>query len=194
VSAQYLEETNGTPVTGTEVSKIREYARSIFIEFDTRGVAPRKWSQMPRSVKDQYVRDMENQWPILRYCEDHWKANQVGSSGYSQWYGYHHMSSDDNNGDTKGPAQKRCKVDDDNTSDRDAISGTGDTDPQAYASDLDANSNIASPSWLEEGIHNEPTTGPGRSTQRPKARPILRDPLYVLKDFVDVANDLRSSF
>jgi hypothetical protein len=194
VSAHYLEDEDGTPVNGMDVSKIREYARSIWIEFETRGVAPKKWSQMPRNVKDEYVSDMEKQWPILRYCDDHWKANQVASSTYSQWYGYHHISSDDDNSETKGPSQKRRKVDDDNTSDRDANSGTGDTDPRAYASDLDANINIASPSWLEEGIHDERTTGPRPSTQRPKARPVLRDPLYVLKFFTDVANDLRSSF
>jgi hypothetical protein len=188
VSAKYLEEHNGMPVTGTKAAKIREYARSIWIDFDARGVAPRKWSHAPRSVQDEYVRDMENQWPILQYCEDHWKVHHLATNSYPQWYKSHHVSKKVDNTETKGPAQKRRKVEDDDTGDR-ASEADSETNTDPDASDSDADNNIASPSWLEEGIREESTSGPSR----PKARP-LRDPLYVLKYFVDVANNPRSSF
>jgi len=186
VSAKYLEQTNGTPIGGRQAADIRAYARSIWIDFDKRNVAPRKWSHAPRSLQDEYVRDMETQWPVLHYCENHWKVQHIATNNYPQWYKNRHMSSKADNTETKGPAQKRRKVEDNDTGDHEA---DPDTDTDHDASDLDEDSNIASPSWLEEGIREESTTGPSR----PKARFILRDPLYVLKLFVDVANDPRSS-
>ena len=29
---------------------------------------------------------MEKKWPVLRYCENHWKVCALATSIYSQWY------------------------------------------------------------------------------------------------------------
>jgi hypothetical protein len=59
VSTKYLEGLDGVPISGMDAAKIREYARSLWSDFDKRGVAPKKWSNAPRSLQDKYVRDME---------------------------------------------------------------------------------------------------------------------------------------
>jgi hypothetical protein len=155
--------------------------RSLWSDFDKRGVAPKKWSNALRSLQDEYVRDMEIRWEVLRFCEDHWKVHQLATSNYPQWYKTH-ISSKPGDDDTKGPAKKKWKVDRDNTQ---TTGGGRDTDHESDtdhdASDWDAESNCRSPSVLDEGIHLETTTAPSR----PKAR-IIRDPLYVLKRFTDL--------
>jgi hypothetical protein len=32
---------------------------------------------------------MEKRWPILRFCEDHWKSNQIVTLNYPQWYSHY---------------------------------------------------------------------------------------------------------
>ena len=86
VMMRYIESPDGTPVSGAVASDIREYARSIWRGFYDRGFAPPTWGGASRKLEDQFNHEMEKAWPVLRYCESHWKTRHMATSIYSQWY------------------------------------------------------------------------------------------------------------
>lgn len=82
----YIENADGTPVDGTLAGSIREFARSIWREFHSQGIAPGRWGDAPREVRDKYCHEMETAFAPLRFCDNHWKAHAIATSIYSQWY------------------------------------------------------------------------------------------------------------
>ena len=62
---KYIQQPDGSLISGVQAKAIRKHARSIWIDLYTRGLAPKMWSKVPRSVEDKYVHEMEEQWPIL---------------------------------------------------------------------------------------------------------------------------------
>ena len=137
-----------------------------------RGLAPEMWGDAPRSIQDEYAHEMEKKWPVLCYCENHWKDYHLTTKTYPGWYkGYHKKKSTGKGKDIKGkgPALKRRK-----TTVEDDDAGDCQTDPKTNTvpDGLDDDHTIALPSWLEEDVHE----GSSMGTSRPKARP-LRDPL-----------------
>ena len=82
----YIEDASGTPIDGNTASGIREFARSIWRSFYERGIAPETWGQATKEVREEYWREMENEYHVLRFCNNHWKANAIATSIYSQWY------------------------------------------------------------------------------------------------------------
>jgi hypothetical protein len=82
----YIENADGTPISGTLAGEIRDFARSIWRDFYTRDVAPEKWGDGPKQIRDEFFYEMEGTFVVLRYCDNHWKANAVATSIYSQWY------------------------------------------------------------------------------------------------------------
>jgi hypothetical protein len=82
----YIENADGSPVDGTLAGSIREFARSIWREFHAQGIAPGRWGDAPREVRDKYCHEMESAFIVLRYCANHWKAHAMATSIYSQWY------------------------------------------------------------------------------------------------------------
>jgi hypothetical protein len=51
-----------------------------------RGVAPEKWGDASKDLRDEYCHEMESKFGVLRYCDNHWKAHTLATSIYSQWY------------------------------------------------------------------------------------------------------------
>jgi hypothetical protein len=88
---RYIEHTDGKPVSGAIASNIREYARSIWRGFYDRGLAPVTWGSASRTLQDRFIQEMEKEWPVLRYCENHWKTKQLATSIYPQWYKAYHQ-------------------------------------------------------------------------------------------------------
>jgi hypothetical protein len=82
----FLQNKDGTPVSGTDAAYIRDFARSIWRGFYLRGMAPETWGSVALDVKNDYIFEMEKKWEVLRYCENHWKANNLATLTYSQWY------------------------------------------------------------------------------------------------------------
>jgi hypothetical protein len=134
----YIEDANGMPVDGNIASAIRELARSIWRSLYERGIAPETWGQATKEVREEYCREMESEYPVLRLCNNHWKANTIATAIYSQWYRTYDKkmkprtdnntssegdSSDDNNSEndtgngSDGPPRKKARtttiVDDD---------------------------------------------------------------------------------
>jgi hypothetical protein len=82
----YIESPDGMPVSGTVVSDIQEYARSIWRGFYDQGFAPPTWGGVSRELEDQFNNEMEKAWPVLQYCKSHWKTRHMATSIYLQWY------------------------------------------------------------------------------------------------------------
>ncbi|KAI0290604.1 hypothetical protein BC826DRAFT_1106374 [Russula brevipes] len=85
----YVENADGTIINGALASEIRDFARSIWRGFYLRGVAPEKWGNASKDIREEYYSQMEAKFDILQYCDNHWKAHAVATTIYSQW---HHVS------------------------------------------------------------------------------------------------------
>ena len=187
VSMTYIEEPDGRAISGRRAAEIREFARSIWRDLYSRGLAPQKWRDAPRRVQDEYACEMERHWPVLQYCDNQWKAQYLATKTYPQWYKWYHKKMSDAN-DTEPdkpaddsepdkPAQKRCKTTNEGS----------ESDPTSEAVQvlLDGDTNIATSSWLEDDVQKGPTVG----TSRPRARP-LKDPQYVPPNLIEFTNIL----
>jgi len=82
----YVENADGTAISGTCASEIREFARSIWRGFYSREIAPKKWGDASKDIREEYYREMENEFRVLRFCDNHWKAHAIAASIYPQWY------------------------------------------------------------------------------------------------------------
>lgn len=170
VSTTYIEESDGTPIPGLRAAEIREFARSIWKGLYSRGLAPPKWRDATLRVQDEYTAEMERRWPVLGYCENHWKVRYLATKNYPQWYGkYEEKMKKAKNNQTDEPPLKKPKnmIEDDDTGN---CQSDVETDAAPEVSDRDIN--LASSSQLEDNIREVPRIG----TSRPRARP-LKDPL-----------------
>jgi hypothetical protein len=86
VSMQYLKDVDGEAINGWLVADIWEFARKIWVHFYSEGKAPPKWGKATMDLEDWYTSEMERWWPVLWYCENHWKAQRIAINNYPQWY------------------------------------------------------------------------------------------------------------
>ena len=56
---QYLEHPDGEAVDDWLAAGIQEYARSIWVDFSEQGIAPIKWCDALRSMKDKFCKAPE---------------------------------------------------------------------------------------------------------------------------------------
>ena len=131
---------------------------------------PPKWRDATLRVQDEYTAEMERRWPVLRYCENHWKVRYLATKNYPQWYGKYEekMKKAKNNQTDELPLKKPKNMIEDN--DTGNCQSDVETDAAPEVSDRDIN--LASSSQLEDNIREVPRIG----TSRPRARP-LKDPL-----------------
>ena len=182
VTMTFLEEADGTAIGGLLAGEIRRTARTVWRGLYKRDLAPKKWSNALSAALDEYTREMETRWPILRYCSNHWKALHIATKNYSQWYKtYHNKMGVAHNTETTEPAHKkrRTATEDDDTSEHEAHP---ETDAASEVSDND--DDIPTPSMRDDNVRES-----FASSSRPKARPAYKDPLYVSKFPVDFTND-----
>jgi hypothetical protein len=173
----YIEHANGTSVSGAMAAEIRDFARSVWRGFYVRGMAPEKWGDASRQVRDEYIREMENEWTVLRLCENHWKANAIATSIYSQWYHSYDkkmkgIKEEDGNRDE--PATKKRRTTAEATDD----ARTPPPDPQANREatstpETPEVENIQVAVAMSSQLQQQ---GASVVTSKPKARP-LRNPL-----------------
>ncbi|KAH9954904.1 hypothetical protein BC827DRAFT_1158514 [Russula dissimulans] len=144
-----------TPVDGMMASNIRDLARALWRDIYQSGHAPDTWGSMTNEVRNNFYQEVEMTWPVLHFCDNHWKTNQIATTLYSQWYGTYHK---------KLQQPKKCAK----TSG--AMEPTDDTlDESIPPEELD---NTVSPPIHGNLISNEEAM----STRSPRLRP-LRDPL-----------------
>jgi hypothetical protein len=89
VRVQYVEHADSKMVDGGMATEIRDQARKIWRGLWSRGLAPRTWGAATHEVEDAFIRSMEECFPVLQFCDNHWKAQAIATANYSQWYKYH---------------------------------------------------------------------------------------------------------
>jgi len=74
-----------------------------------------KWHDASR-IKDEYAYDMEMHWPVLHYCDNHWKAHKIATQNYPQWYKNYHkkkLKVEEKNSDEPAQKKHRTVIEDD---------------------------------------------------------------------------------
>ena len=87
ITSCYMEDAQGNPIPESEWNATRAKAKAFWNELLRDGRAPQKHGEAPSNIKDKYIFLMEDSFPWLRYCKNHWKSEQIWRSHYSPWYG-----------------------------------------------------------------------------------------------------------
>ena len=86
VAMRYVELEDGKAIDGDRASEIRKFARTIWVSFGKRGLAPAKWGQADVETRKEYRQEMNLCFPELRFCDLDWKSEQVVTDNYPSWY------------------------------------------------------------------------------------------------------------
>ena len=101
----FLEDATGSLVPKSEMQAVRDHAKDYFGQLWEAGRAPDMWSDASPNLQIGFVRHMEGEFEFLRYCDRHWKAEQIFMNYYPGWY--------DNKKNPKGKkTRKRARPDD----------------------------------------------------------------------------------
>ena len=82
----YMEDENGDPIPETQRNSARHKAKLFWNELLKKGKAPPSGGKVDLHIRDEFVLLMEESFPWLRYCENHWKADRVWINHYPNWY------------------------------------------------------------------------------------------------------------
>jgi hypothetical protein len=86
VLSSYMEDENGEDVPEATRKAVRKMARGLFELLLTHKKAPATWGSAPLDAQTELIFRLETQYPFLRLCANHWKADMVATNSYSQWY------------------------------------------------------------------------------------------------------------
>jgi hypothetical protein len=175
----YIDHEDGMPIDSDTAIAMRRLARSIWSSFYSCGIAPVKWGDATKEVRDEFFREMEARWPVLRYCDSNWKTNHIATLNYPQWYKEFckKMRSGHGGQDGEQHPKKRAKTSGatkpiDDTSDGTSPEEHTDSGSALMHRDLTGVEETESTQFVQD--HQPPSVPP----QRPRPRP-LRDPLWV---------------
>jgi hypothetical protein len=179
----YMENEDGTPISGAMVGQIWAVARMVWIELFDREKAPSTWGKASLEARNLYYSELERRWGFLHFCENHWKVDALTMAHYSQWYLKHKermvsikAAEQGEVSKARTPKQARTVVEEDDNS-RNVHS--------EFIADLDDFGSLRSETPMDNlqvgnnqlsKAEDEVTREPGNVLPRPKARP-LRDPL-----------------
>jgi hypothetical protein len=82
----YMEDENGNQIPEKKKKVVRNMAKGFFEELLKNGNAPGTWGNATLSIRHTFINTLETEFYFLRFCEGHWKANQIATNHYSQWY------------------------------------------------------------------------------------------------------------
>ena len=92
---------------------------------------------------------MERCWPVLRYCDNHWKAHEIATANYPQWHKNHHKKKlgAEGNKHSDKPVQKKCRavIEDDNDAAFESESDNNIDGPMPEDTDVDMGMGEAEP-------------------------------------------------
>lgn len=96
VAFWFIEDESGTMVDGHVLSDIRSEAKVIWSDMCdvNKGPIGAPWTTVPPKYHQEYWRRIESAFPILRLCENHYKADAIAHADYSHWYGARYPDSD----------------------------------------------------------------------------------------------------
>lgn len=81
-----MEDKDGNQVSDKKKDAVRAMARAFYEGLLKNNTAPTAWGNATVSIRHQFINLLETEFFFLRLCDGHWKANQVATNGYSQWY------------------------------------------------------------------------------------------------------------
>lgn len=81
----FLEDANGKPVPKQEMQAVRNHANGYFVGLWDTERAPSSWKYAPLDVRVDFVRKLEEEFEFLRYCDRHWKSEQIFMNYYPQF-------------------------------------------------------------------------------------------------------------
>lgn len=76
----------GNLLPKTEIQAARNLLRGYFELLWTHNRAPPRWGEAPLDLQIDFIRTMEEEFKFLRYCDRHWKAEQLFMNYYPTWY------------------------------------------------------------------------------------------------------------
>jgi hypothetical protein len=82
----YMEDENGRPILEYQRKAARHRARLFWNELFKQGKAPPSGQKVDLQIRDEFVFLMEDSFPWLRYCANHWKADRIWINHYPGWY------------------------------------------------------------------------------------------------------------
>ena len=87
VNFWFLQNVDGTPVHNSTVSSLRAEAKLIWSGMcEDYGPMGLLWSSVPVKRRMEFWLKLENKYPLLRLCANHYKANSVASEDYTHWH------------------------------------------------------------------------------------------------------------
>ena len=82
----FFKDATGDIAPKSEIQAARNLARSYFELLWTHKRAPPKWSDAPLDLQVDFIRTMEEDFGFLRFCDRHWKSEQIFMNYYPTWY------------------------------------------------------------------------------------------------------------
>jgi hypothetical protein len=83
----FLENEDGTTVAGPIVSRLRTEAKAIWDKMSKKySSMSLPWSSISPERQLEFWIKLEREFPLLRLCAHHYKANAVATSDYTHWY------------------------------------------------------------------------------------------------------------
>ena len=178
---EYIKEADGTLVSAETITKMRLSARSIWIGAFEQGRAPKTWGDASKELRDEYLYEMESHWVVLRYCQNHWKADMLAMLAYSPWY--RHYISKMNKEQPASPKERAAKRSKTAVIDVDVVHTP---EPEAWAGpsgnptpdNLQAEDSDDTPSGPSPQVEQGTQLTSSKTGSRPQARRVTcKDPL-----------------
>jgi hypothetical protein len=85
VDGQYVEREDGTVVGGIEFGHMREFLNTLLFDILAAGRATRKLAHLGDYVRGALVYRLEQRYPHLGLCVEHWKALRLIQDRYRFW-------------------------------------------------------------------------------------------------------------
>ncbi|KAJ6524621.1 hypothetical protein DFH09DRAFT_1096032 [Mycena vulgaris] len=161
----FLEHKNGKCYSKSELDHVRQTCRQQFSTFLAQGIAPQHWPDATVDVHTQFRRRMLEEVPDLRFCENNWKVDTVGTEVYAQWSRY--RKQDLPKKEAPPEKKRKHKVDPNRTNKRLKVDKETPKSPlsqphsTAVPSPPNMSSLISIPAWTDE--NNASNTAPNSS-------------------------------
>ncbi|PPQ82248.1 hypothetical protein CVT26_008927 [Gymnopilus dilepis] len=81
----FVQSITGESINCGRGSDLRREARSLFEDFARKGMMSEKFLKMSQEALYCYRKTLYDNFPELRYCEGHWKAEALGILTYPSW-------------------------------------------------------------------------------------------------------------
>jgi hypothetical protein len=81
----FLKDRNGDPISETEKKAILSMASGFWQYLQENDRAPKSFRKANLEIKLQWQMLMESNFECLRYCDSHWKVDQIWINHYPSW-------------------------------------------------------------------------------------------------------------